>query len=59
MALVSHALKKMAELFKRWKNELKAKFVDKNKTPEFVGQFEKLRDQWDAFVANKTSERSK
>ena len=55
----SFAFKKMAELFMRWKNELKAKFVNKNKTPEFVGRFEKLRDQWDAFVANKTSERSK
>jgi hypothetical protein len=33
----SCALKKMADLFRRWKNELKAKFVDKNKTPEFIG----------------------
>ena len=31
----------------------------KKKTPEFIGRYEKLRDQWDAFVANKTSERSK
>ena len=40
----SIAFKKMADLFRRWKNELKAKFVDKKKIPEFVGRFEKLRD---------------
>ena len=55
----SFALKKMVDLFRRWKNELKAKFVNKEKTPEFIGRYEKLRDQWDAFVANNTSERSK
>ena len=55
----SCALKKMADLFRRWKNDLKAKFVNKKKTPEFTGRYEKIRDQWDAFVANKTSERSK
>ena len=33
----SHALKKMAELFRRWKKELKSKFVDKGKTPNFIG----------------------
>ena len=27
------ALKKMADLFRRWKKELKSKFVDKGKTP--------------------------
>ena len=40
----SHALKKMAELFRRWKNELKTSFVDKEKTPEFIGKYEKIRD---------------
>ena len=55
----SHALKKMAELFRRWKNELKTSFVDKEKTPKFTGRFEKIRDHWDAFVAHKTSEKSK
>nr|XP_040254758.1 respiratory burst oxidase homolog protein C [Aegilops tauschii subsp. strangulata] len=50
---------KMAELFKRWKNELKATYVDKGKTPKFTGRFEKIRDHWPAFVANKTLERSK
>ena len=39
----SDALKKMAELFRRWKNELK-KFVDKEETPEFIGRYEKIRD---------------
>ena len=48
----------MAELFRRWKNELKT-FVDKEKTPEFIGKYEKIRDQWPAFVAHKTSEKSK
>ena len=54
----SHALKKMADLFRRWKNELKT-FVDKEETPEFVGRYEKIRDHWPAFVAHKTSEKSK
>ena len=40
----SHALKKMADLFRRWKNELKTKYVDQDKTPEFTGQFDKIRD---------------
>ena len=54
----SHALKKMADLFRRWKNELKT-FVDKEETPEFIGRYEKIRDHWPAFVAHKTSEKSK
>ena len=53
-----HALKKMEELFRRWKNELKT-FVDKEETPEFVGRYEKIRYHWPAFVAHKTSEKSK
>ena len=55
----AHALKKMADLFRRWKTELKTTFVDKGKTPEFTGRFEKIRDHQDAFVAHKTSEKSK
>ena len=50
----SDALKKMVELFRRWKNELKT-FVDKEITPEFTGRFEKIRDHWPAFVSHKTS----
>jgi hypothetical protein len=53
------ALKKMADLFRRWKNELKSTFVDKGKNPEFTGRFEKIRDHWPAFVAYKTSDKSK
>ena len=53
------ALKKMADLFRRWKKELNSKFVDKGKTPEFIGRFEKIRDHWPAFVAYKTSDKSK
>ena len=41
--IMSHALKKMAELFRRWKNELKT-FVNKEETPEFTGRFEKIKD---------------
>ena len=55
----AHALKKMADLFRRWKTELKTTFVDKDKTPEFIGRFQKIRDHWDAFVAHKTSDKSK
>ena len=55
----AYALKKMVELFRRWKNELKSSFVDQDKTPEFIGRFEKIKDQWPAFVAHKTSEKSK
>ena len=46
----SHALKKMEELLRRWKNELKTTFVDKDKTPEFTRQFEKIRDHRAALV---------
>ena len=37
------ALKKMAELFKNQKKDLKKKFVNKDEAPEF-GQYEKIRD---------------
>ena len=35
------AIKKMADLFRNWNKVLNTKFVDKGKTPEFTGQFEK------------------
>ena len=54
----SHALKKMAELFRRWKKELN-NFVENKETPEFIGRYEKIREHWPAFVAHKTSEKSK
>src|ERR1041384_6772971 len=55
----THALKKMAELFRRWKNELKVKFVDEEKTPTFTGRYEKIKDHLAEFLAHKTSEKSK
>ena len=39
----SCALKKIADLFRRWGKELK-KFVIKEETPEFIGKYEKIRD---------------
>ena len=54
----AYALKRIAELFRRWKNEPKSSFVDQDKTPEFIGRFEKIKDQWPAFVTKKKSERA-
>jgi hypothetical protein len=53
------ALKKMADLFRGWKKELNLKFVQKGKTPEFTGRYEKIRDHWPAFVVYKTSDKGK
>ena len=33
--------------------------MSKKKTPEFIGKYEKIKDHWPAFVAHKTSEKSK
>ena len=57
--VMAFALKKMAELFRNWKKDLNSKFVDKGKTPEFIGRYEKIRDHWPAFVAYKKSEKGK
>ena len=38
---------------------MKVKFVDKEKTPTFTRQYEKIKDHWAAFLAHKTSEKSK
>ena len=35
------------------------KFVEKDKTPEFTGPYEKIKDHWPAFVAYKKSEKAK
>ena len=48
----------MAELFRWWKKDLN-KFVENKETPEFIVRYEKIRDHWLAFVAHKTSEKSK
>ena len=53
------ALKKMAELFKNWKKDLNKKFVEKDKTPEFTGPYEKIKDHWPAFVAYRKSDKGK
>ena len=52
----SWALKKMATQFQTFKKTLYNKFIKKNLTPNFTGQYEKLRDHWDEFVRYKTSE---
>jgi len=53
------ALKKMAEQFKNWKKRLNEQFVKKDETPEFTGQYAKIKDHWPAFVAYKKSEKAK
>ena len=35
------------------------KFVDKDETPEFTGQYLKIKYHWHAFVAYKKSEKAK
>ena len=54
----SFALRKMEDLFRNWKKDLN-RYVEKNETTEFIGKYEKIRDDWPAFVAHKTSEKSK
>ena len=34
-------------------------FVQQDKTPEFIGQYEKIKDHWPAFVAYKKSDKAK
>ena len=50
---------KMAEQFKNWKKRLNEQFVEKDETPEFTGQYAKIKDHWPAFVAYKKSEKAK
>ena len=55
--LVKHfALGKMAEAFWNFKKNLAHDFVNENKTPDFKGQYEKLKDDWPEFVRQKKSE---
>ena len=51
--------KKMADQFKNWKKRLFVLFVNKDKTPNFQGGYEKLKDQWPDFVKYKKSEEAK
>jgi hypothetical protein len=51
-------LKKMAEMFRNHKKRLHLDYVAKNKTPEFKGPLEKIKDQWPEFVAYKKSQKA-
>ena len=51
--------KKMATQFKDYKKRLNRDYVRKDKTPDFKGATERLKDQWDEFVAYKKSEEAK
>jgi hypothetical protein len=53
------ALKKMGEAFRTFKKNLVWDYVSKQNTPEFKGQYEKLRAVWPKFVAQKESEHAK
>ena len=53
------ALQKMAEAFRNFKKNLTRDYVNKNKTPDFNGQYEKLKDDWPEFVRQKKSEHFK
>ena len=53
------ALQKMAEAFRKFKQNLTRDYVNKNKTPDFNGQYERLKDDWPEFVRQKKSEHFK
>ena len=53
------ALQKMAESFRNFKKNLARDYVSQNKTPDFNGQYEKLKDDWPEFVRQKQSEHFK
>jgi hypothetical protein len=50
---------KMALQFNNWKKRLYKEFVQKEKTLVFTRAYEKIKDQWDAFVEYKTWEEAK
>ena len=50
------ALHKMADAFRKFKQNLAHDFVKQNKTPDFKGQYEKLKHDWPEFVKQKKSE---
>ncbi|KAK1613816.1 hypothetical protein QYE76_019333 [Lolium multiflorum] len=49
----------MAEAFRNFKKNLARDYVNQNKTPDFNGQYEKLKDDWPEFVRQKKSEHFK
>ena len=54
------ALKKMATQFQTWKKRLWTNYLKGGKkTPEFKGEYTKLKDVWDRFVQFKESEAAK
>ena len=53
------ALKKMAEAFRNFKKNLARDYVSQKKTPDFKGQYERLKDDWPEFVKQKQSEHFK
>jgi hypothetical protein len=55
--LLKHfALGKMADTFRKFKQNLARDYVNQNKTPEFKGQYERLEHDWPEFVKQKKSE---
>jgi len=48
-------LRKIGTQFCNHKKRLYSEYIKKNKTPEFKGALEKIKDHWDAFVEYKTS----
>ena len=54
--LKEFTLKKMAEQFKSWKKRLNLDFIQKGKTPDFTGTYEKIKPFWEEFVEYKKSE---
>jgi hypothetical protein len=52
-------LSNMTTQFNNRKKRLDKDYVQKEKTPVFVGAFDKIKDHWDAFVEYKTSEEAK
>jgi hypothetical protein len=50
------ALGKMAETFRKFKQNLARDYVNQNKTPDFKGQYERLQHDWPDFVKQKKSE---
>ena len=54
--LKQFALGKMASAFRKFKQNLARDYVNQNKTPDFKGQYEKLKHDWPEFVKQKKSE---
>ena len=50
------ALHKMADAFRKFKQNLARDYVNENKTPDFKGQYEKLKHDWPEFVKQNKSE---